>query len=293
MSKIVTVAGGKGGVGKTFVAVNIANILVKLKKRSVLVVDIDVSNPCVFTLIKSDIEKRIPIKVFRPKILKDKCVLCGECVKYCPVHALLLIPAGEIIFIEALCEGCAMCLYACPYNAIVEGERIIGWINVTRDKDLIKIVYGELVPGSRQEGEVMERTLEFSKRYWDDYDFVIIDTPPGTGKAIMHAIKESDIIVSVTEPTRLGFHDLKKLHRLVRMISKQEIVVINKYGIPYGDYREIEEFVKSEELKVYKIPYNKLAIKSYFEGKPILEYDNSVKFKVLKELKKLIEEFLL
>jgi len=291
MNKVITVTGGKGGVGKTFVTVNLASVLARLKRKRVLIVDIDVSNPCVSTLIKSSVEIREPIKVFRPKLLDEKCVLCGECVRHCPVHALLLIPRKKLIFIETLCEGCAICLYVCPVQAITEGERTVGWINVTSERNLTRVIYGELVPGNRQEGEVMERTLEFSKRYWDNYDYVIIDTPPGTGKGIMRAIEESDLILSVTEPTRLGLHDLKKLHSLVKKVGKYEIVVLNKYGIPYGDYGEIENFVNSEGLKVYKIPYNDLAIRSYFEGKSMLEY--GMKYETLKGFREIANDILL
>jgi len=291
MGRVVTVSGGKGGVGKTFVAANLAKMLSKLYRKSVLLVDIDVSNPCVYTLVNLKVERREPIKIFKPELLKDKCVLCSECVRYCPTHSLLLIPKKELIFIEVLCEGCATCLYVCPFEAIAEGEKIVGWVNATHERDLMRVVYGELVPGSRQEGEVMERTLEFSKQYWDSYNYIIIDTPPGTGRGIMYALQEAEVILSVTEPTKLGLHDLKKLHRLVKRIGKREIVILNKYGIPYGNYEEVENFIKSEELKSYRIPYDNVVLKSYFDGKSVLEY--GMELKVVNELRGIVEEVLL
>ena len=45
--RIISVVSGKGGVGKTTTAVNIASLL-SLSGRSVAIVDADVYNPCVF-----------------------------------------------------------------------------------------------------------------------------------------------------------------------------------------------------------------------------------------------------
>ena len=269
MTRVVVVTGGKGGVGKTFVAVNVADLLAKERSLRVLLVDLDVSNPCTPSLLNLPVSRREPVTVFRPRIDRAECAQCGECVRRCPAHALVLIPGKGLMLIGTLCEGCAMCLYVCPRGAIREGEEVVGWVSVTEEVSGLRLVYGELVPGGRQEGEVAERTLESSRRFWEGYDYVVVDTPPGTGKVILRAVSVADLVLSVTEPTRLGLHDLAKLHSLVKRLGKREVVVVNKYGIPYGDYDELEGFLKAEGLASLRIPYSEGALRSYFEGKPV------------------------
>ncbi|RLE62138.1 MAG: hypothetical protein DRJ38_10215, partial [Thermoprotei archaeon] len=54
--KIIAVGGGKGGTGKTVLAVNLAYGLAE-KGRRVLLVDLDVDNPCTYTFL--DIKLRM------------------------------------------------------------------------------------------------------------------------------------------------------------------------------------------------------------------------------------------
>jgi ferredoxin len=49
-------------------------------------------------------------------LLKDACVLCGQCVALCPTKAITL-EGGEIRFDKRRCVGCCGCLNICPENA--------------------------------------------------------------------------------------------------------------------------------------------------------------------------------
>ncbi|RLE73718.1 MAG: cobalamin biosynthesis protein CobQ, partial [Thermoprotei archaeon] len=62
--KIVAVGGGKGGTGKTAIAVNIAKMFAI--KRKILLVDLDVDNPCTYTLLSSKPEIIKEIYAFKP-----------------------------------------------------------------------------------------------------------------------------------------------------------------------------------------------------------------------------------
>ncbi|MFH2137574.1 MAG: DUF362 domain-containing protein [Candidatus Omnitrophota bacterium] len=55
----------------------------------------------------------------KPHIKKEKCVLCRQCVKVCPVSAI--IEKEEKAFIqESVCIGCADCIAACKFSAVAE-----------------------------------------------------------------------------------------------------------------------------------------------------------------------------
>lgn len=96
----IAIASGKGGTGKTSVAVNIALSLGKVQ-----VLDCDVEEPNVHILLRPTVEEILPVEVLVPKIQEEKCDYCGECAKLCQFNALFV--AGETIMVfPELCHSC-------------------------------------------------------------------------------------------------------------------------------------------------------------------------------------------
>jgi uncharacterized Fe-S center protein len=65
----------------------------------------------------------------KPKVIKKNCLFCKQCLKVCPVKAI--IEKGNVVFIQDdICIGCADCLVACKFDAIEvnygEAAEIIG-----------------------------------------------------------------------------------------------------------------------------------------------------------------------
>jgi len=290
MALVVAVSGGKGGTGKTVVAACLASELAKLGAR-VLLADLDADNPCASTLFReAELREIEVVRAFVPHIVEDKCTLCGECVCYCPVHALALIPGKRLIFIETLCEGCATCLYVCPHGAIAEGERILGWIK-EGEAGYLDLLVGEARAGERKTDEISERALERALERARDYDVVILDSPPGTGRGVYEILRASDLVLAITEPTRLGLHDLERLYRLLDELEKRSIVVVNKYGLRGGTYREVEDFVKKRGLMRFSIPYDRLLLEAYVRGLLVTEaYPDSPSAKALRRLAQSLAE---
>jgi len=292
--KIIAVGGGKGGTGKTVFAVNLSLSFAE-KDYRVLLVDLDVDNPCTYMLFKKELRRVKTISFFKPKILENKCTLCGECIKYCPVHALVLIPERKLLFIKTLCEGCGNCIIICPEKAIIEDNTPIGYILENRDSNP-SIIVGELIPGERKTDEVMRNTLKYGIDIGlkDKYDLIILDIPPGTGEGIYNAFKEADIIISITEPTKLGLNDFKKLCKLIeKMSNKKHIAIINKYGLKGGVYKELNQFIKNLKIDSYIIPYDEKMVEAYMLGQPVIKiYPNSPSSQAIKRITKEIEAIL-
>jgi len=280
---VIAVTGGKGGTGKTLVAVNLSVLLAENEKT--LLVDLDADNPCVPSLLNVELSKMGEVRSFRPVINTDKCTLCGECAKTCPAHALILIP-NKLLFIETLCEGCAACLYICKEGAISEGLRVSGWL-LRGGRGKLGVLVAEARVGERKTDEVAEEALRKSVELAENYDWVVLDTPAGTGRIIKRAVDSSDVVLLVTEPTKLGVYDLKKTYKLVE--GKTALVVVSKYGVKGGAYEELREFLREKALTSVCIPYDVRVVKSSAEGRPIVEaYPKSPPAKALGRLADLV-----
>ena len=82
----IAVASGKGGTGKTSVAVNLA-----LSMGKVQVLDCDVEEPNVHILLRPKNGETFPVELLVPKILEERCDYCGECSKFCQYNALFVV----------------------------------------------------------------------------------------------------------------------------------------------------------------------------------------------------------
>ena len=73
---IISVASGKGGTGKTTVAVNLALSLENL--HSVQFLDCDVEEPNAHFFLKPHILQSKPVFLPIPEIVEEKCTYCGN-----------------------------------------------------------------------------------------------------------------------------------------------------------------------------------------------------------------------
>jgi len=267
----LTVTGGKGGTGKSFVAVNIAVLLAF--KHDVVLADLDLEAPNDHILLGIDkLGGEEPIKLFLPFIDPKKCTGCGVCAKICDTGAILMPGKGLPVVFPRLCSGCMACYYACPYKAIVKGYHVLGHVYTTR------VELGEakftLVTGVLREGE--EHTppgVYYAKRKALSlaHDILVIDTGAGTGNQVSIALKDSNLVIIVTEPTPLGLHDMEGILKVARDMGLRSWLVINRDGI--GDSSKHVEVAKTYGVeKIYRIPYHRDAIDSYVSRKPIILY---------------------
>jgi len=53
----------------------------------------------------------------KPYINPDECTLCGQCIKWCPVAAIIE-KDGKAFIDDKICIGCGECLTLCKYSAV-------------------------------------------------------------------------------------------------------------------------------------------------------------------------------
>ena len=268
----ISITGGKGGTGKSFVATNLAILLAK--KHDLLLADLDLEAPNDHVLLGIDkLHNKEDIKIFLPFIDYKKCTLCGICAKICDTGAIFMPPKNPPIVFPRLCSGCKACYYACPYGAIIEGGHVIAHSYLTIIKKfnvMFRLLTGILRPGEEHVPPglaiIKRKARELAK------EILLIDTGAGTGNSISIALQYSDLVIAVTEPTPLGLHDLKSILEVVNGLGYRVWVIINRYGLgPIDDHLKIMKIYSVE--KYFKIPYSMDAVESYIRGIPVVVYN--------------------
>jgi MinD superfamily P-loop ATPase len=276
---IVAVASGKGGTGKTSVAVNMA-----LSVGNVQLLDCDVEEPNAYIFLKPKIDKIQEVTVSVPVINEQVCNRCGKCAAFCQYNALF-VAANEVMVFPDLCHSCGGCTIVCPAEAISEEPHRIGTLKRGSTGD-IEVVYGEL---DVQKPMAVPIITEVKRHINKDKD-VILDSPPGTSCPVIQTVKDSDFCVLVTEPTPFGLHDLTIIVQVLETMNIPFGVVVNRAG--EGD-RNVYEFCREKNIPVLlEIPYDKRIAELYSQGTPFSrempEWKEKFQnlFKTVKELAK-------
>jgi len=254
---IISVASGKGGTGKTTVAVNLA---LSLGRAQLL--DCDVEEPNAHLLLKPTITETYPVLMPIPRIDQERCDQCGRCSEFCHYHALVVVKDMVLTFPE-LCHSCGGCSLICPKGAITEVGREIGIVK-RGNANGIDLVYGEL-----KVSEPMATPLirEVKKKAATDRT-VIVDASPGTSCPVITAVHGSDFCLLVTEPTPFGLNNLHLMIGVLREIGIPLGVVVNFHGI--GD-ASINDYCERARIPVLlQIPFNRRIAELYSRGVPFV-----------------------
>jgi MinD superfamily P-loop ATPase len=121
--------------------------------------------------------------------------------------------------------------------------------------------------------------------------FTIIDAPPGTSCPVIAAMKDTDFVLLVTEPTPFGLYDLKLAVGAVQLLNIPSGLVINRSDI--GD-NKVQIYAKDIGLPVLmEIPFDRQIAEAYSRGEMIVETIPRFKDKFLKlyqDIRALVEE---
>jgi MinD superfamily P-loop ATPase len=252
---IISVASGKGGTGKTSVAVNLA-----LSVGNVQLLDCDVEEPNAHLLLHPEMQRTEPVYVSIPKIERNLCNACGECTRLCQYNAIFVASEKILVFPE-LCHSCGGCALVCPKKAITWEKHEIGTLNFGAT-DGVALVYGELKVSKPLSVPVIKAV----KKQVKQTETVILDSPPGTSCPFVETVRGSDFCLLVTEPTPFGLHDLEIAVEVLRKIAVPFGVVVNRAGI--GD-KKLYDYCKEENIRVMlEIPYQRQIAELYSQGVP-------------------------
>jgi MinD superfamily P-loop ATPase len=279
--KQITVLSGKGGTGKTTLVASLAVLA-----GNIVVTDCDVDAPDLHMLLKPEIIKEQEFRGGKVAVInKAKCIDCGKCEEECRFNAIKDVKVDPV-----LCEGCGVCAYICPAEAIELREQVCGHAYIS------KIKYGfmshaRLNPGEENSGKLVTLVRQNARQTAEDHnlDLILNDGSPGIGCPVIASISGVDLGVIVVEPTLSGIHDMERALKLLEHFKVKPMVGINKYDLNIQNTEGIEEFCADNDVDVVgKVSFDPIVTEAMVSGKPVLEH--SPESKVSKEIKDVWEK---
>jgi len=253
----IAIASGKGGTGKTTVAVNLAKTLSE-DGYSVTYLDCDVEEPNGHIFLKPVWDTEENVEKLIPEIDESKCIHCEKCNEICQFSAILDI-GSEVLTFPDLCHSCGGCTLVCPTKAVTRKPVVIGNIK-SGSSDEISFIHGELIVGQ----PIAPPVIHAVKKKIKEIGIHLIDAPPGTSCPVIESVRSSDFVLLVTEPTPFGLNDLKLAVDLLNLMKIPFAVIINQEGL--GDL-EVQNYCNSHRIPILMtIPFDRRIAEAYSRG---------------------------
>jgi len=221
--KQLTIISGKGGTGKTSLTAAFASL------ADAVLADCDVDASDLHLILKPDIKKK---EIFHGMELasvdKSRCIDCKKCYESCRFGAI----DEDINIIKESCEGCGVCEYVCPTDAIKMVERDSGYSYISETR-FGPMSHAMLMTAEEASGELVAVVRENAKKLAEKYEkeLIIIDGPPGIGCPVISSITGVDLVLIVTEPTLSAIHDLERILEVANHFDVPAVEGRNKYDI--------------------------------------------------------------
>ena len=265
----IAVSGGKGGTGKSTVAVNLAIALAESFR--IVLADLDVEAPNDHLLLGVEPANERPVNQFMPRFDYSKCTRCRKCADACEEHAIVTLRDGTPFLMPNLCSGCRACEIVCPVpGAIREAFKVIGHTYITKTPYGFNLVAGKLREGEERSMPLVVEAKKLARSV--PHELLLVDTAAGTGNTVSKAIEGSELLIAVTEPTPLGIHDTELILKLGKLMGMPTWIVLNRADL--GDREKVYTLAEKYGADVVaEIPYSENIVRSYVQGKPVVLRD--------------------
>ena len=273
---ILTVVSGKGGAGKTTLAVSIAEVL------NAEFYDLDVDAPNAEYFLQPDFSKEEIISQPTPEVNKSSCNACGLCTKECRFNALYKI-LDTVYLTAQLCHGCGVCEVVCPQQAISFKNTPIGRIRSGHSARIDNMAHiGDLNVGSTRATYLISELVKTINPQTSS----VIDGPPGNSCAAVAAIKPADFVILTAEPTPFGMHDMQQTEQILRDMNKNYAVIANK--VQDHDFLK-QAFASKNKKPVISFALDAAYHQANLEGKILSQVFPEVHQKILQSLRDIRE----
>ncbi|MDA3911893.1 MAG: ATP-binding protein [Bacteroidales bacterium] len=271
--KEIVVISGKGGCGKTSVTAGLAYV----GSPDIVIGDADVDAADMHLLMAPENTNAEDFYSGKLAVVEQKqCVLCRKCISHCYFDAIA-INDGRLEINPLDCEGCGLCTHICPTNALRMETQKAGVLYVSTSRTGAPMVHAKLDIGADNSGKLVTKVRNTSRAIAEQKgkSIILTDGPPGIGCPVIAALSGASLVLIVTEPTTAGYHDMLRVHDLVKKMNVQMALVLNKAGLNADFEQKIHEFAKNHDIiDLGELPYDPIFSKSISEGLTIPEMDN-------------------
>lgn len=266
--KQLLILSGKGGTGKT----TIASAFIKLADAKAYAdCDVDAPNLHLITEWNNEPKKTDYYGLEKAEINEELCTQCDQCRQNCRFDAISI--NEKYIVDPYACEGCSVCEYVCPVEAITMVPAVAGDLMLHSDGEKV-FSTGQLKIGSGTSGLLVTEVKKQMKAVEVDAELAIIDGSPGIGCPVIASLSGVDMVLIVAEPSISGISDMKRIINTAAKFGTKTAVCINKYDTNIENTKKIEEFCKKQGLPfVGKIPFDSNAVKAINNGQTIVDID--------------------
>ncbi len=259
---VIAIASGKGGTGKTTVAIHLAVWLAQQGQR-VQYIDCDVEEPNGHLFLKPDIQSSTSATIPVPVIDMELCTSCGKCAEACKFKAIAMLKK-PMLFSE-LCHGCGACTLVCPVNAIHEEPRSIGTVETGSAGDIL-FAHGRLYVGEPMSPPLI-RTVKGQRA---PAAIALLDAPAGNSCPVITTVRGADFVMLVTEPTPFGLHDLALAVETFRPMNLTMGVVVNRSDD--ADQR-VQTFCAEQHIPILaELPDDRRVAEIYARGELVFNH---------------------
>jgi len=216
--------------------------------------------------------------------VNSACRNCDYCKRSCSAKAnseiqAMIRASGGVAQVQftidpVTCEGCGVCAWFCPADAIEFAPAVNGewYVSDTRHGPMVHAKLGiaeensgKLVSTVRKEaGAIAEQR---------GMDLILIDGSPGIGCPVIASITGADLVLIVTEPTMSGLHDLGRVADVARHFGISGLVCINKWDLNPDVAAEIERQAAQRGLGVVgRVRYDRAVTDAQVRKQAVVEY---------------------
>jgi MinD superfamily P-loop ATPase len=267
--KELVVISGKGGTGKTSILAAFAS----LAKGKVLC-DADVDAADLHLIMDPQISERHDFESGHTAIInQDKCTRCDLCRGLCRWNAI----SDDFVVDSIACEGCGVCRYFCPEEAIEFPLSTCGewFISETRFGPM---AHARLGIAEENSGKLVVLIRQVGKKLAEEknLNLLLTDGPPGIGCPVIASLGGATAVLIVTEPTVSGRHDMERVAELAAFFKVPGMVCVNKFDLNPDQGRAIEDFARERQIRVMgRIPFDPVFTRAMVQAKTIFEYDGN------------------